>query len=120
LTGKKVNFDKVIGLIDKLVGTLHQEQDNDDRKKEYCGLQMDRSDDKKKGLRLDVSDLENLMDSTKDKIATLADEIKGLADGLSVLDKEVADQTETRKTEHQDYTELISQNSAAKQLLGIA
>lgn len=120
LTGKKVNFDKVLGLIDKLVGTLHQEQVNDDRKKEYCGLQMDTSDDKKKGLQMDVSDLEKLLDATKDKIATLADELKALADGLSVLDKEVAEQTETRKEEHQDYTELTSQNLAAKQLLGIA
>jgi len=120
LTGKKVNFDKVLGLIDKLVVTLHEEQASDDRKKEYCGLQLDSSDDKKKGLQWDVSDLEKVLENTNDKIATLSDELKALADGLSTLDKEVADQTATRKTEHQDYSELMSQNLAAKELLGIA
>merc|ERR1719432_588196 len=36
------------------------------------------------------------------------------------LDKAVAEATEQRREEHQDYTELIASNSAAKEVLGFA
>merc|ERR1712174_176960 len=54
LTGKKAGasggFDKVIEMIDNMVGILKTEQDDDDHKKEYCASQFDTSDDKKKAL----------------------------------------------------------------------
>merc|ERR1740123_2877281 len=40
-------FDKVIGMIDEMVKELKKEQLDDDDKKEYCGTQLDLSDDKK-------------------------------------------------------------------------
>merc|ERR1719356_1522156 len=43
LTGKQASggFEKVIKLIDAMVGTLQTEQDDDDHKKEYCATQGD-------------------------------------------------------------------------------
>merc|ERR1719287_283923 len=49
LRGKKIGFDKVIKMIDDLTATLKQEQLDDDHKKEYCEVQFDQADDKKKG-----------------------------------------------------------------------
>merc|ERR1719429_352070 len=40
LHGEKVGFGKVIKLIDDLVATLKQEQQDDDAKKEYCEAQL--------------------------------------------------------------------------------
>jgi len=120
LTGRKVNFDKVIALVDKLVGTLRNEQSDDDHKKEYCQMQFDFTEDKKKELEQHLEDLSATIENSKEKIATLADELKALADGLTTLDKEVQEQTETRQEEHSDYSDEMASNSAAKELLGVA
>merc|ERR1719174_1835579 len=58
LQGKKVDFSKVIAMIDDMVKNLKVEQQNDNDKKEYCEMQFDTADDKKKGLERSVSNLE--------------------------------------------------------------
>merc|ERR1719333_1781153 len=55
--GKKVNFGKVIKMIDDMVAVLKKEQQDDNDKKEYCAMQFDVADDKKKGLERTISDL---------------------------------------------------------------
>merc|ERR1719453_1570258 len=45
LKGKKVSFDKVIGMIDKMVVLLQEEQGTDDQKKEYCEVSLDKAED---------------------------------------------------------------------------
>jgi len=120
LTGRKVNFEKIMVLIDKLVATLKNEQVDDENKKEYCEKQLDSTDDRKKGLQQEVTDLSTFMEDAEEKISTLSDELKALANGLALLDKEVAEQTETRQTEHKEFQELMSSNTAAKELLGVA
>jgi len=64
--------------------------------------------------------LEKAVAKEKDAIATLADEIKALEDGIVALDKMVAEATEQRKEENADYTELIASDSAATELLNFA
>merc|ERR1719473_1743289 len=41
LRGKKVGFDKIIKMIDDMVGLLHEEQDSDTKKKEQCEQDSD-------------------------------------------------------------------------------
>jgi len=120
IRGKKVGFDKVIKLIDDMVATLKQEQLDDDHKEEYCKEQFDLADDKKKGLEKTISDLETSITEAKESIQTLAEEIDALEDGIKALDKAVAEATEQRKEEHEDFTEEMSSNAAAKELLGFA
>merc|ERR1719476_1315271 len=107
-------------MIDEMVATLKQEQIDDDNKKEYCAVQLDESDDKKKGLEKSLADTEAAIASTEDGIATLTDEIAALNAAIKALDKSVAEATEQRKNEHQDYKELMASDSAAKELLGFA
>jgi len=120
IQGKKVDFSKVVKMIDNMVAILHKEQNDDNDKKEYCAAQFDFTDDKKKGLERSVSDLEKGIEKAKEAITTLTDEIKSLQDGIGSLDKSVAQATEQRKEENQDFTELIASDSAAKELLGFA
>ena len=103
-----------------MVATLKQEQIDDDNKKQYCSVQFDESDDKKKGLEKGLADTEAAIASTEDGIATLTDEIAALNAAIQALDKSVAEATEQRKNEHQDYKELMASDSAAKELLGFA
>jgi len=120
IQGKKAGFEKVIKMIDNMVATLKQEQMDDDHKKEYCAQQFDFAEDKKKGLTKSVSDLEISIDEATEGVATMKEEIKALEKGIKKLDKSVAEATEQRKAEHEDYTELMASNNAAKELLKFA
>merc|ERR1719161_815079 len=79
IRGKKFGFDKVLKMIDDMVDLLGTEQQDDNDKKEYCEMQFDTADDKKKGLERDVSKLEAAIETSKETIATLAGEIKALS-----------------------------------------
>merc|ERR1719498_1960439 len=46
LQGRKVDFSKVIKMIDEMVATLKKEQQDDNDKKEYCEMQFALADDK--------------------------------------------------------------------------
>jgi len=120
LQGKKIGFEKVIKMIDEMVATLKTEQKDDDNKKEYCTVQLDKADDKKKGLERSVSDLEAAIASAKDGIAKTAEEIAALKAGIVELDKMVAEATEQRKQENEDFKELMAADTAAKDLLAYA
>jgi len=120
LHGKKIGFEKVIKMIDDMVATLKVEQADDDSKKEYCGKELDSADDKKKGLEHSISDLETAIENAKEAIAKLAEEIAALTAGIKALDKMVAEATEQRKEENEDFKELMASDTAAKELMKFA
>merc|ERR1719456_1464196 len=107
-------------MIDEMVAVLKAEQQDDDDKKEYCATQFDLADDKKKGLERSISNLDKAIEKEKEDIAAHANEIKALQAGIAALDKSVAEATEQRKQENADYTELMANDAAAKELLGFA
>jgi len=120
LRGGKVGFGKIIKLIDELVVTLKKEQEADSEKKDWCESELDKTEDNKKVLQNEVSDLETSIDDAKESISTLKTEIEALDDGIRALDKEVADYTDQREKEHAESTETLAGNNAAVDLLGFA
>merc|ERR1719456_948232 len=118
--GGKMGFGKIIKMIDDLVVDLKAEQGVDDDKKSYCEAEFDKAEDKAKGLALDISDLEKAIADGEESISALKSEIAALQDGIKALDKSVADATDTRKKEHDDYVETLAANNAAKDILGFA
>jgi len=120
IQGKKIGFEKIISMIDEMVATLKTEQGDDDQKKEYCGVQLDATDDKKKELERSVADIETAIAQAEEGIAALSTEIEALEDGIKALDKQVAEATDLRKQENEDYTDLMAQDSAAKEVLNFA
>jgi len=117
LHGKKAGFEKVIKLIDEMTVTLKKEQQDDDHKKEFCGVQFDLADDKKKELERGVSDNEKAIAEAEDGLATVKDELAALEAGIVELDKSVAVATEQRKKEHEESTASMAANGAAKELI---
>jgi len=120
IRGKKFGFEKVLKMIDAMVELLGTEQVDDNDKKEYCEMQFDNADDKKKGLERDVSKLEAAIAESKDSIAVLTDEIAALSAGITALDKSVAEASEQRKEENSDYTTLMANDAAAADILAMA
>merc|ERR1719265_1858852 len=107
-------------MIDELIATLKQEQLDDDAKKETCATEFDTSDDKKKALERTISDLETTMAETEESIAALTSDIEALEAGIKALDKMVAEATENRKEENEEFKALMASDSAAKELLNFA
>merc|ERR1719502_1910975 len=118
--GQKNGFEKIIKMIDDLVVQLKKEQQADTDKKQYCLAELDQAEDKKKGLDLDIGDLDKAIADAEEAIAQLKSEIEALEDGVKKLDKQVAEATEQRKKEHDDFVETLAQNTQAKDLLAFA
>merc|ERR1719253_636978 len=107
-------------MIDEMVVTLKKEQEDDDAKKEYCEVQFDETDDKKKALERKISDTETAIAKGNEAIATMTEEIAALKAGIVALDKDVAEATELRKEENAEYKDLMANNGAAKEILAFA
>jgi len=120
LKGKKVSFDKVLKMIDDMIALLNKEQRDDNDKKEYCEKLIDKTEDDVKQLELHVSDLGKAIADYKEQIATLAEELAALAAGIKALDKQVAEATEDRKEEHEENVATLSNDNAAKEIIGLA
>jgi len=120
IRGKKFGFEKVLKMIDNMVDLLTTEQQDDNDKKEYCEMQLDTADDKKKGLERAEGKLEAAIAESKETIATLTEEVAALNAGIAALDKSVAEATEQRKEENSDYTTLMANDAAAKDILAMA
>merc|ERR1719412_1528026 len=104
-------------MIDTMVAELKAEQQDDTNKLEYCKVELDLADDKKKALERSVADLEKAIAKAKELIATLTDEIAALTAGIVELDKSVAEATEQRKAENEEFKALMAADTAAKDLL---
>jgi len=124
LTGRQARtaggFDNVIKMVDEMVAVLDKEQNDDNDKKEYCGMQFDHSDDKKKALERTIAKEESAVSTAKEMIATLTEEIAELTAGIMALDKAVASATQQRKEENAEFKALIVANTAAKKVLDFA
>merc|ERR1719440_779323 len=107
-------------MIDDVVALLKTEQVDDDSKREYCEMQIDANEDKVKVVAKKIDDLGVEIEDNEEKIKVLVGEIKDLVDSLKKLDKSVMELTEQRKEEHEEFTELMASDNAAKELLGMA
>ncbi|CAK0837757.1 unnamed protein product, partial [Prorocentrum cordatum] len=120
LSGRKVSFAKVVSMIENMVAMLKQEQLDDEHKKEYCELQFDGSDDKKKSLEFNLETASNSIDKTENGIAQATEDIATLTAAIKALDESVAEATAQRKSENEEFKALVASDSAAKELLEIA
>jgi len=123
LAGKSASsggFEKVIEMIDNMVDVLKKEQRDDADKKEYCSKQIDITDDKVKALNRDAEKTSNAIETAKESVATLIEEIAALTGGIKALDKSVAEATEQRKEENAEFKSLMQSDTAAKEVLAFA
>jgi len=117
LSGKGVDFSKVLKMIDDMVALLKTEQGDDENKKEYCDMQLDMVEDKAKELQGKLEDLTTSIEEKEAFLKTVVEDIKVLTKGIKALDKSVSDATYQRKSEHDEFVELSANDNAAKELL---
>jgi uncharacterized protein (DUF2147 family) len=120
LHGKKAGFEKVVALIDRMAGQLKIEQKMDDDKKAYCLKEFDTADDEKKVLERKVADAETAIMDAKETLATLVEEIKATQATILDSDNNVADATAQRQEENAAFKTLMTENTAALELIKMA
>jgi len=82
--------------------------------------ELDTAEDTKKVQERDIADYEKAIEEEEGMIATLAEEIKALEEGIEALDKSVLEATVQRKEENAEFQQNLAANSAAKELIEFA
>merc|ERR1719165_48269 len=96
---------------------LGEEQKDDDATKSYCDKDLTKSLQDKKDSEEAIATSEAAIEEMTDESATLGDEIKRLGKEIKALDKAVAEATEQRKEEHEEFITFQTENNAALQLI---
>merc|ERR1719389_592303 len=117
LKAKKVDFSKVLAMIDGMVAVLTEEQKDDDTQKAFCDQDIAKSAAEKKDTEEAIAASQAFIDETTAESAATAEEITELQKEIKALDKAVAEATEQRKEEHAEFLVFQQQSSAALQLI---
>lgn len=107
----------VTHMVDEMVHTLHDEDVEDEHKKEFCANETEKVTELKQEKEDLSSTLSANMEEFKDGIASLVAEIKSLVSEINANDKEVFDGTELRQKEHQEFIDSFSTMDTAKRLI---
>jgi hypothetical protein len=117
LKAKKVDFSKVLAMIDGMVAVLTEEQKDDDTQKAFCDQDIAKSQVEQKDTEEAVAASEAFVEETTAESAATAEEIAELQKEIKTLDKAVAEATEQRKEEHAEFLVFQQQSNAALQLI---
>jgi len=110
----------VTEMIDEMVTIEGQEQMSDDKKQPWCNGEFDKSDREEHAEKVEIGHLDAQIAEEADAIEALNAEITELKAEIMGLDKAVAEATEQRKEEHEDYAEEHQLASTAIELVGKA
>ena len=120
LSHKGVDFSSVMKMIDNMTALMDQEQADDDDKKGYCNKQAFENTRKTKALRHKIQTLEQAITTQEDAAKSVEEEIKALQAGVVSLDKSVAESTDMRKKEHEEFQKTLQEQAATKDVLLMA
>merc|ERR1719450_305848 len=84
-------FEKVVGMVDGMVGVLEGEQVEDDKKDAWCIDELNIVAQEINATEVDLDQLRASIDEDRDSVAGVASEIEALHVGLAELDKSVAE-----------------------------
>merc|ERR1719380_389189 len=117
LKAKKVDFSKVLAMIDGMEKVLKEEQADDDSTKSFCDKDLEKSGAEKKDTEEAIAASEAFIEETTAESAATAEEIAELQKEIKAMDKAVAEASEQRKEEHADFIVFQQQSNAALQLI---
>merc|ERR1719460_3199919 len=117
LKAKKVDFSKIIAQIDGMEKVLAAEQKEDEDTKAFCTTEIEKADGEKADTEEGIAASTAAIEEMTEESGTLASEIATLTKEIKALDKAVAEATEQRKEEHEDFITFQTENNAAVQLI---
>merc|ERR1719199_1223132 len=94
LGAKAQNFGMIVQSIDTMVKILGDEQGDDDKHKEYCDAEFEKSADEEAAAKDKLASEEATITELSDGIATLTSDVATLTEQIKELDKSVATATD--------------------------
>jgi chromosome segregation ATPase len=117
MKAKKVDFSKIVAQIDGMVKVLGEEQVADDEQFAFCQKEIEKTESEKSEVEDKIAASKAAIEEMSDDSAALSTEIATLQDEIKALDKAVAEATEQRKEEHEEFLTFQTENNAALQLI---
>merc|ERR1719261_720274 len=102
-----VDFTEINKMIDEMIAILTKDNKHDATQKDFCIAELTKTEKEKAATDDKLSSLAASIEETTDSADQVAEKIKALQDGVASLDKDVAEATAMRKTEHADFSENL-------------
>merc|ERR1719428_1988966 len=101
-----VGAEKLVkGMIDGMVGVLHDEDVGDEHKKAWCANETEVSHAIEAEKKETIEKTKTEIAEQEDELATTVAEIKALIAKIAELDKMVHEATENRKEQHREFVD---------------
>merc|ERR1719456_1175162 len=104
-------------MIDNMVTLLNKEGADDEKQKDWCEGELAKAGDEKKAATENGELLDSTLEELSDSIKALADDVKTLGLEITALDGSVAEATQQRKKEAEEFTQSQALDQAAVALL---
>jgi chromosome segregation ATPase len=95
-------FDKIKAMIQKMIFRLMAEQKDEDDHKNWCDMELEKSEESKEDKEGKKEELEKKMDAAEAKTIALAEEISVLQEEVNEIVNHVKEATEIRNTDHEE------------------
>eukprot|EP00439_Symbiodinium_sp_Y106_P034320 s1890_g4.t1 len=99
---------------------LDTEQASDQERQQYCQKKLGKAAMVKQNKERDIEDATTIMATYENELSTVVDEMRDMEKAMKELDAQVAEVTNTRKSEHEAFVRSRETNHAALELLDVA
>ncbi|CAE7941599.1 unnamed protein product [Symbiodinium sp. KB8] len=120
LRGSRPGLEVAIQKLDELHDVLDTEQASDEERQQYCQKKLGKAAMVKQNKERDIEDATTIMATYENELSTVVDEMRDMEKTMKELDEQVAEVTNTRKSEHEAFVKSRETNNAALELLDVA
>jgi DNA repair exonuclease SbcCD ATPase subunit len=116
--GYAAGAEKVVdGMINDMVHILHDEDVDDEHKKEWCANETEKHEATKTEKQDLTDQLTHSIEEMDDELVQLKEDIKSIEEEVAANDKAVFEATALRKKEHQEFVDTFSTLDTARRLI---
>jgi chromosome segregation ATPase len=116
----KKGFEKIMGLVDKMIALLGKEANDDKIKKEMCEVDLARNDDTKATLENNIKSKSAEVANMKDNLGIVVKDMAKIKSDMAELDATVKEATLQRQAENAAFTQMLSETNQAVGILEVA
>merc|ERR1719331_1435173 len=116
----KKGFEKIMGLVDKMIALLGKEANDDKIKKEMCEVDLARNDDTKATLENNIKSKTAEVANMKDNLGIVVKDMAKIKSDMAELDATVKEATLQRQQENAAFTQMLSETNQAVGILEVA
>jgi len=114
------HFDKVIGMIDKMIQDLRVEEQDDIKAKDRCQEEKNKAENEKEDLLYDIKKTGELIERLEAKHGELEKQIAVKQDEIDATNSTMAEMLQTRNSEVKEFRQALKDDADAVNLLGQA